>query len=45
MKIVAALVGVLLVGWYVDSQFYNGQYVRAFATMTQSIATSFGIRW
>jgi hypothetical protein len=35
----------LLIGWYIDSQFYDGRYFRAVVSVMQRIATSFGARW
>ena len=43
MKVVA-LVGVLIAAWYIDSQYYQGQYFRAASSMTQKIAAGFGVR-
>jgi len=43
MKVVA-LVGLLIVAWYIDNQYYHGQYFRAASSMTQKIAVSFGVR-
>ena len=43
MKVVA-FVAILIAAWYVDNQYYHGQYFRAMSSMTQRIATSFGVR-
>ena len=43
MKVVV-LIGILIVAWYVDNQYYHGQYFRAMSSMTQRIASSFGLR-
>jgi len=45
MRALLIVAGALLIGWYIDSEFYNGQYFRAVASLARRIATNFGVRW
>ena len=44
MKFMALVVGLLIGGLYIDSQYYSGRHFRAAQSMTQQIATHFGLR-
>jgi hypothetical protein len=45
MKVVALVVaGLFAGGYYFDSQYCHGRYFRAASSVTQQIATHFGLR-
>jgi hypothetical protein len=44
MKVMALVAGLLVSGSYIDSQYFHGQYFRAAISLTQQIATHFGLR-
>jgi len=44
MKVTAFIIGLILVGGYIDDQYYNGRYFRSLLTMSQQIAVHFGLR-
>jgi hypothetical protein len=44
MKIAVVLAGLLLGGYYIDSQYYHGKYVRAAVSMAQQVVTYIGLR-
>lgn len=43
MKVMALVAGLLVGGLYIDSHYFHGRYFRAASSMTQQIATQFGL--
>jgi hypothetical protein len=43
MKVMALVAGFLVGGSYIDGQYFHGQYFRAAISLTQQIATHFGL--
>lgn len=45
MKVMALVVGLLIGGMYIDSEFYNGRNFRAAQSLTYQVANHFGVNW
>lgn len=43
MKVMALIVGLLIGGLYIDSEFYNGRNFRAAQSLTHQVAAAFGL--
>jgi hypothetical protein len=44
MKVTAFIIVMILVGGYIDHQYYGGRYFRALSMMSQQIVVHFGLR-